>query len=558
MKDLNSTLFYKVKFNITSNSSDLDLLWVLVSHIRNWQTRKWNYHKSDFVPTDVHVWTGLKNGGTISSQDKKSVYIASEVCSVENEEPLTFWACKIVESKRPIAGMAPREWVTEIGFKPTDKNNAEFSCVISYSDRPGFIGECEEDPYPSVPNIIQNLIRDKKIHCWNGIDAITIAPVQLTTGEWLPFSQKLSDPDRTIPYIYISPRKVSADGKAQLVDPERLAIASGGNAVVFYSDDTSVTDEMDYYCPAEYKCFDGAVRVYYPQVVFSNSSDSYRHRFLPRSYIEKVGEDTVVQMIRRALAQDVHFYETVFRIEDCKEMRASILRKKRLAELVQTHIQQLEQLEEKQFDLAVEEEEKRIIAEEHAENLQIELDEVKETNYRLSQEVDMYRPLAIRNAELEKACRSRLTMKCYPKTIHEIVSYFETVFGDRIAFSEDAIKSIKRCSIQNDEVWKVFYSLATDMYDLYISGSGDIYKEFRAKTGIDVSRGEGTMTRQNKRLMRQYETYYNGDKVDVEAHITYPRIKQSIHFGFSPREEKVIIGWCGEHKDNFTTQSVIE
>ena len=75
-----------------------------------------------------------------------------------------------------------------------------------------------------------------------------------------------------------------------------------------------------------------------------------------------------------------------------------------------------------------------------------------------------------------------------------------------------------------------------------------------AVTGIEAARGEGAMTRKDKRLMRQFETEYHGKAVDIEAHITYPKLGQSIHFGYLKEENKLIVGWCGGHKEIASTR----
>ena len=54
--------------------------------------------------------------------------------------------------------------------------------------------------------------------------------------------------------------------------------------------------------------------------------------------------------------------------------------------------------------------------------------------------------------------------------------------------------------------------------------------------------------------MEQYETEYHGTQIKIEAHIKHRC--QRIHFGFCPEDQKIIVGWCGEHKDNATTQKV--
>ena len=51
--DLNSTLFYKAKFDIEAIYPDTDLLWKLVCEIRNWMGKKWE--KRGETITDVHI-----------------------------------------------------------------------------------------------------------------------------------------------------------------------------------------------------------------------------------------------------------------------------------------------------------------------------------------------------------------------------------------------------------------------------------------------------------------------------------------------------------------------
>lgn len=86
MQDLNATMFYKAKFHIAAIEENLDLLWRIVLHIREWMNSKWNA-SWEVVPCDCGCWTKLKYGGRIFSTDeKKSVYTPDEICY---ESPLS-------------------------------------------------------------------------------------------------------------------------------------------------------------------------------------------------------------------------------------------------------------------------------------------------------------------------------------------------------------------------------------------------------------------------------------------------------------------------------------
>lgn len=139
MVDLNSTLFFKGKFQIKGKSPDNDLLWMLVQKIKMWMVPKWRRNK-ELIPNETSQWTAWKYGDQITSEHGivhlKSLYH-------QRNDLMQFWACKIIESWPSQDGCAPREWTTEIGFEQNSQDSATISIVIYYSDRPGFIGPCE-------------------------------------------------------------------------------------------------------------------------------------------------------------------------------------------------------------------------------------------------------------------------------------------------------------------------------------------------------------------------------------------------------------------------------
>lgn len=555
MIDLNSTTFYKVRFIISRQDPTQDLLWRLVCHIKNWQTNKWNKQEK-LLSDNTKDWRDLQKRSTLISIDNKTVKIVSDFCYVDAPaNNNTYWACQIIET--PFSGyeFAPRRWVTEVGYEPIDENKAYFSCVISYSDRPGFIGACEPMPSPNIPRLIKRIIGDTSIKCYCGIDEISIAPQKIENGGWKNFWEKLQNKERKIPYIYISPKNNSlSEADSLCVDPENIAKAVGGNAIVFYATSKAVTDEMNCFTPIEFACYNGTIRIYYPGVNTKDEVDYTRHRYFYPYQIETIGKNTVCQILRRALAQDMTYSDKFFRIDDCRAMVEADIRQKRLKELQATHQEKLQEVEDKTFSLAIDEEEKRLIAEAERDRLKAELSDLKEENYSLSQQNESYRAMSQENAALTKAVASRLNTKEYPVKPQDIVNYFEATFGDKIQFTDDARKTLKSCKIGLSDLWKAFFALSTVMWDLYFTEGGDIYKEFKSRTGIKATRGEGSMTRADARLMRQFVTDYNGENINIEAHITYAQIKQSIHFGFSTNNKRIIIGSCGEHKEIYSSE----
>ena len=568
MQDLYSTLFYKISFTIETKKPEIDLLGKVVSHIKIWMTRKHNSSGEKNLPTSGKKWDAIKTGGYIGGNN---IRIESEFFENPEMDSMPYWACRINETFQKDTNVAPRIWTTEIGLEPKEAGKGAFSCIISYSDRPGFIGKCDERPYPSIPKIIRYFLDDDELRCYNGIDNLSIEPKRIVQGEWLAFWKRLNDSNRILPYIYVSPKNLIKEGEsALLIDPNQLAIATGGNAVVYYADDFGVTNEMNCCCPEDYMCYGGALRIYYPNLNELIPGDDRRHRYLGQKYISDNGEESIIHIIHRAIAQDAHFSDQLFRVSDCKAKKEEYARKKRLevlttqhseeiAERERTHENQIKSVQENEecaLSLALEAEKKQLEAEDFAASIEADNKKLREENYNLKVANESYISMAKENADLKKVCDNRLTTKSYPKTPREIVQYFDAVFGDKIAFSDDAMGSLKGCIISFDKLWEALFALSTIMQDLYVHGGVNIFQEFRTKSGIDVSSGEGTMTRQNKKLMRQFKTEYHGETIDIEPHITYSKIKQSIHFGFSEKDRKVVVGWCGEHLDNYTTQRV--
>lgn len=554
MIDLNSTMFYKIKFVISMRESEQDLLWRIICHIKNWQTKKWNKYEN-LLSANAKDWSDLKKGGILSSIDHKTVKIVSDVCYVD--EPANnnvYWACKIIETPLSKAGFAPRRWVTEIGYEPIDENKAYFSCVISYSDMTGFIGECEPMPLPNIPGLIKRIIDDKFIDCTYGNDKISVTPQLIATGGWMKFWEKIQSEERNIPYIYISPKNNPFNESDCLcVNPKDVAKAVGGNALVFYAISKVVTDEMNYFTPQGLACYNGMLRIYYPGLKESDELDYNRHRYLRSEQIEILGESAVCQILRRAFAQDVTFYDKIFRLDDCRAKVDANVRQKKLKDLQAKHQEKLKEVENQTLSLAIDEEEKRLIVEAERDRLVVKVKDLENDNYVLRLQNESYRSLSQDNAALSKAVSSRLNTKEYPETPQDIVNYFEATFGDRIQFTDDARKSLKYCTIDLSDIWKALFALSTVMWDLHFTQGGDIFKEFKAKTGIKATRGEGSMTRADSKLMRQFVTNYNGESINIEAHITYPQKKQSIHFGFSDNDKRIIIGSCGEHKEIYSS-----
>lgn len=324
MKDLNATVCFKAKFTITANEPSVDLLWTLVYEIRTWLLRKWNNEEHKTIPSDMNVWAHFKSGGKLFDEEKTNHLYGESAYYVDENTNAVSWACKIVENRNPKQGYAPRDWTTEIGYQSSDNISATISYLVTYNDMSGYIGLHEEAPVVSIPRLIRALLSHEKITCSIGPDRLLSHPVLLKAGDYSSFENVIFDPARKIPVIYISSYILSSeDGDVKatlLVDPYQMAKCVTANAIVYYSDQVDSTEEIQKGLEKWHRCSDGAIHLYRPKVNRENVNDHYKHRFIDASFILEHGEEVILNIFRRALAQDVYYYETLFRLDDCKKL----------------------------------------------------------------------------------------------------------------------------------------------------------------------------------------------------------------------------------------------
>lgn len=561
MQDLNATMFYKAKFNVEIVDDQLnDLLWWLVSHIRAWITRKWNpMGKPAVIEYRTSNWSYFKNGSKFFDLGHMNRVYAESVYHQSKEDPLNIsWACKIVEKPEVEGGYAPREWITEIGYQATTANSAEISYVVTYSDLAGFIGFCMPEPTPSVPRVIRAILGDPAVKCSIGANPVSISPINLTPGDYPTFENVLFNSKREMPVIYISPKRL-ADGSDEahvLVNPVKIADSVAGNAIVFFADSLEFTREMNYMANTNYLCSGGAVRIYRPNIRIDDETDPHRHRFLSARFIEEHGEERVVDLFRRALAQDVHFYESLFRVDDCRALIE--------ADAHRTRIERIQEQSQGAADEAtaafMEESDRCKSIEREKRLLQEENDQLKTENYSLTVQRDMYRDRANQVEQIEDAIHRVRSISEYPNSPQAIARYFETIYPERIAFTDRAYRSMDECITKSDVLWEVFYCVATKLFDLLRANPAQAYTDFKNETGWEIARGEGHQTRVDAKLMRQYVDTYDGQEIDIEAHIkngvreSDPKFVR-IYFSYDPSiSDKIIIGHCGKHIENYSTR----
>lgn len=587
MRDLNKTLFFRTQFELHDERPDSDILWQVVLKIRKWMGDKWEKRGVD-IPMDMGVWSNFKFGGHLTSTDeeetvsfKSTLYVPA---AYETDGPYDFreatnfeWACTITEIFE-VEGCAPRDWISEISYVQSEQSTGTLAVIISYADRAGYLGPIQNAPYFSVPKIVRWFLGDKFLTCSvKGLPA-TMVPYEVSTENIAEFWAMVSDPDRELPVVYLSPR-INDEGEiVTLVEPRDLTWVLGPNAIVAYATDTAVSRAMyDVIQNDKLRCTGGAVRIYAERPRFDDPADSYRHRFFSARKVEELGAQTIIGYLGRALSQDVHYYHDLLRKEnvDAHVRRAKLMKEARLKrlehvaqvreqaeeqvsqvrELAKERIEQArEEAEEQSLEDMISMEEKLQAAQDEADIYAAEVDELSEQLFNANAQLDGLKAALASSSTSAPAVK----LESWPPSPEAIVGLFLAAYPDRFDLTEAAWDTLKDCTTNADILWNALNDLVTIAWPLYEDGSGDIEKAFCNQSRFELAKTEGKMTKADSKLVASYDDVYNGVTYSCMAHIING-VKESdgkfirIYFCFARQEGKIIVSHIGKHKTNYTT-----
>ena len=548
--DLNRTMFFKASFDIEAQPGN-DALWVMLMDLRGWLRGKAN-RDGYTMDWDNKTWSGVKSGDSIQNPDG-SVRLNSRLHI--NGSALT-WAGHLTEIQDPGNGCAPRQWVTEIGFAGETLERGRVSIVLSYGDRPGFIGDLQPEPSPTIPLLVRNLLSDSRLAC-----SVKGAPLSMKAHAFACAQtayDMIVDPQREIPVILPMP---GIDGAFPL-DPQDIAASLGPNAAVLYPANPQAGSQLNTLLSAHnLECRSGAVRIYDSAPQLDRAGEFSRHRFIPHKDIEARGAEATVAMLRRALAQDVHFWEEALRLEDVQRLNRASMHERRIAQLKETY-------EDTALAEILSADERAEEAEAIAEQAMAENDALRKENRDLESRCQSYE-LAFRNSKAANAGMGEAlldhvrTMPELPSAPDEVAKLALTAFSDRLDFSERGWKSLDDCEASPETLWQALHALATYAHPYFAGHSTeDPIASIRDNTPFRFARSEGMQTRKDPRLMALRDDTYRGRKISIEPHIASKNSDPSkptfirVYFAFDQPSGKIVIGDCGGHLDNYTTQSL--
>jgi hypothetical protein len=149
-----------------------------------------------------------------------------------------------------------------------------------------------------------------------------------------------------------------------------------------------------------------------------------------------------------------------------------------------------------------------------------------------------------------------------PKSLIEATGLIEAIFPEKIVFSEQAKKSAKESNFPVADAWPCLFKIATILHDLFFlepDKAIDIEKEFNNNTRFELSMTEGKQTNKDPNLSKLRTIQYKGKEISIFPHVKLGNSSGKllrVHFYPDRDENRIVVGHCGDHLDNYSTKSL--
>ncbi len=194
------------------------------------------------------------------------------------------------------------------------------------------------------------------------------------------------------------------------------------------------------------------------------------------------------------------------------------------------------------------------------ENLKAQLDQVRADNAKLKATNESMQQAFTEFRAMKEITERVQSVEKMPRSNEDVLSYFQLFFSDRIGFTDRGLKTASKCEINPDMLWSCLYQVAKVLVNMYRDGIQNIDKAFKERTGWDLALTEGPETHKVADYMNLRKDNFEGREISVEPHIKFPKSAQKtgaqyqrLYYAYDPQSRKVIVGYVGDHLDNYLT-----
>ncbi|MGN1360244.1 MAG: hypothetical protein ACI4X9_07325, partial [Kiritimatiellia bacterium] len=144
----------------------------------------------------------------------------------------------------------------------------------------------------------------------------------------------------------------------------------------------------------------------------------------------------------------------------------------------------------------------------------------------------------------------------------ELRQLAQTGAFNHLAFSKEAWKQAPKSKDRAlpGRALEMLIALNEVLWSILFEQPGvDVEKAFKAKTPFEYAHGEGKQTKRDSRLASQRRFGFEGREWEMWSHIKYGTKTGKllrIHFAIDNEAKRLIVGYIGNHMDNYTTQKM--
>ena len=382
--------------------------------------------------------------------------------------------------------------------------------------------------YVGSPRIVRMLVDEVGAFEPN-MDILT-QPFKISVQEAELLTKFIKDPTRKLPVIYAS--ATNKEGGI-LIDPEKTAEMMSGVAHVMYPATSMASWEIERFMKVrDQKCYDGAVRIYWPSV----AGHMFNRFFTPdRLRASSTFRGYNFQGSVLGLVSEFHIRgPDAVTLADIKQLKN---RKS------QMHLQEVRDY--------------RALAESYAADnsgLREALERANALTASLEQRCNLLQDAL---EERQEQALERTSDNVFINNVYDAVIEIQKMFPDRVSFLSRAVDQAKKSEYSDPRsVFNALRTVATTYYDGRTGALNltDINRLFLATSGFKYSGGQSEQT------MKEYSEEYfamigDGRKLPLEEHLKVgtgrdPRNNIRIAFHYDAQTKKVYVGFIGVHQTN--------
>lgn len=514
-----------------------------------------------------------------------------------------YWALDYIErdSKHDY-----RRWRTNVGVTSSTSGTYVVNVRVSIYDDATFMGQAPI-PERNTPNFIAELLDIKGCVTLSGELELTSKVVDLTEDNFDSFIEDLESDTRIVPLVVISAYWDRDNASTRfMLDPNTFARKMAGSAIVYtlnranprlrtlYAKRFLDDDEA-----RNYRIPNGGLRVFLPGLKLSDGKGHYRHRYYANNWlrvhrIESVSDDICVgisrlyrqqkdevvdprgvleqeaRIRRQGLSEKyqqlkhernvfVHFNAQGVPQDSATDLKKEneLLREKldKAEEMMEFYEDYIDELENTQQDSALEE--RATAAERENEKLS---NDAARLRYDLSRYQDESRSKDEMIGSLQNQIKTWDGIVAFPGKPLESLKLSKSLFASHLVFLKEAETSAKKFVGDTFETYQALKAINDVLWSmLFQEGfSGDIEREFKNRTGFELSFKETKATKKDPALMKLRERKYNGSTILITPHIKGNMGSKEtvlrVHFYIDEKEEVIVIGHCGSHMQTSGTR----